>query len=208
MTPASIPRQYSANAHRCGGCQPAATHSVRTIIAIWLLSRRATTVARPHAVRPQIWVPSSHQAKCRNHLCRRGLNSFTSFALMGSRAVVCVPLKPLHMRQASPRFVSSSVPPAVLGMIWSISSLPKTYFCGLWQYSQRCRARLRTRATKSFAIILIFRESTDRASLAVPLRAMLVPCATTFPDSFASAREAPLLRRWSVFELAACRAAG
>ncbi len=149
----SLHQPLQTSPQRSGGCQPAAAHSLLTIIAIVLLSRSAMTVARPHAVRPTIRVPSSLHLKCRVHLCRRGLNNPICFALRGSRARVCVRLKPLHIRQASPRFVSLSFPPAALGMMWSISSLPKTYLCGLRQYSQRCCARLRTRATDSFAII-------------------------------------------------------
>lgn len=138
---------------RVGGCQPAATHSCLTIIAIVLLIRSATTVARPQAVRPRIRVPSRLHLKCRGHLCRRGLNNPICFAARGSSARVCVPLKPLHIRQERQRFSSVSVPPAFLGLMWSISSLPKTYLCGLWQYSQLCCARSRTRATDSLAII-------------------------------------------------------
>jgi hypothetical protein len=137
-----------------GGCQPAPTHSRLTITAMALFSRSAMTVARPHAVRPMTRVPSSLQAKCCSHFCRRGLNSLTRFPVSGSNARVCVPLKPLYILQARQRLSSSSVPPTACGIICSISSFPKTYLFGLRQYSQRYCARARTRAPKALAIIV------------------------------------------------------
>jgi hypothetical protein len=116
-----------------GGWQPAATHSRLTMTASTWLSCSATTVARPQAVCPMMRVPSSFHRKCLDQRWRRGLNSLTRRPVSGSRAYVCVPLKPLHSRHASHRLSSSSVPPRTFGIIWSISSDPRTYRCELWQ---------------------------------------------------------------------------
>jgi len=58
----SITQLYSV-----GGCQPAATHSRLTMTETTWLSRRATIVARPHAVRPMTRIPSLLQRKCLDH---------------------------------------------------------------------------------------------------------------------------------------------
>ena len=100
-----------------GGCQPAATHSRRTMTAITLFNCKAITVARPHGVRPSTCIPSALHAKCSAHRCRRGSNSRTSRPVNGSCPCVRSALKPLHMRQASHRLASSSDPPWAVGMM-------------------------------------------------------------------------------------------
>ena len=61
-----------------GGCQSRATHKVRASTTYSLLSRRATTVARPIGVNPTICVPPLAQVKCPAHSWVRGLNRGTN----------------------------------------------------------------------------------------------------------------------------------
>lgn len=95
----------------CGGCQPTSTQRRRACMRRGVLSRRATTVARPTGVNPMICTPSSLQAKCSDQTCVRGLNSTVSCRVSGSCAVVWTPLALLHTEHANQRFSSTDGPP-------------------------------------------------------------------------------------------------
>jgi hypothetical protein len=89
---------------------------------------RSSTVTRPIAVRPVRYGPS--QRKCRDHLCRRGLNSGVSFRVTSSRLLISEPLNALHRKQLRARFRGTVGPLCFLEIIWSISKGRSSYFWG------------------------------------------------------------------------------
>jgi hypothetical protein len=88
-----------------------------------LFKCNASTVARPHTVRPMISVPSSLHWKWRFHCWRRGLKSRTHRPVTGSRPCVWSRLARLHSAQASHRFASSLLPPRARGVICSMCNV-------------------------------------------------------------------------------------
>ena len=140
----------------CQEIPRARTHSRRAVTENILFSFKATTVARPLAVSPMIWVASGLHLKCRDHFCRRGLKRRTVRFVTGSCACVCGPLKLLHERQESQRFPSSSPPPRTAGRMCSISNSHGSNRWGLRQYPQRSPAiawmRSRTSAGTRFPV--------------------------------------------------------
>jgi hypothetical protein len=81
---------------------------------------RTATVTRPIAVLPTMNGPSHLKWRC--HLCRRGLNSFVSFFVLGSRPAMFGPLWLLSCRQERARLASTVVPPCCWAMIWSMGN--------------------------------------------------------------------------------------
>jgi hypothetical protein len=87
------------------------TQSDRAVIINRSFISRATTVTLPVEVIPIISVPSSLQAKCCRHSCRRGLYRATVSPVCGSTPALRACLWPLQAEQARHRFSSAVAPP-------------------------------------------------------------------------------------------------
>src|SRR5690348_5159462 len=87
---------------------------------------------------------SCDHAKCSDQSCWRGWKSGAGRPVSGSTASVDTYLPLLHRWHDSARFEWLSEPPRELGMICSTENESAENLSGVWQYSQRYRARLAT----------------------------------------------------------------
>jgi hypothetical protein len=110
-----------------GGCQPTAHQRRRAAtISVWFI-RNATTVARPIAVVPSIFVPSRLQTKWSCQCCCRGWNRGTDFCVSGSMVRIVFVLNSLHVRHARQTLSKVVSPRRDAGMMWSyVSGIPLT----------------------------------------------------------------------------------
>lgn len=141
--------------YRILGWVPNASNALRRLIQPSRLSSNASIVALPVGEMPMSRKKSSVHWKWSSQLSFRGWYNGTSVNVIGSLAVLLIPLRPLQPLHEKAILPKSFVPLWTNAVIGSISKVSVLKFSGIWQYSQIPFAR---RATNSLSSCENFRR--------------------------------------------------